>query len=220
MNRILSALLTGAMVAAALAAGGCCDKEKKQVQSLQAQLGELTSQNQELRTSLAQAKDHEAQLTAELSAKTAELDATKDDLRKAKAKPTEQAGSGTPEGWEKGLTGDRVSLGSDILFASGKADLTGAGTAALDRIVRDLKSTYAGMPVRVYGYTDTDPIRKSKWKDNLELSSQRAMAVTRHLVSKGIRAEAVETIGMGEHHPVAGNKTKSRRVEIVAVKAK
>ena len=49
------------------------------------------------------------------------------------------------------------------------------------------------------------------------------MAVTRYLISKGIAAKRVETIGMGEHHPVTGNKTKAaksknRRVEIVVLK--
>jgi chemotaxis protein MotB len=118
-----------------------------------------------------------------------------------------------------------VTVGADILFSSGKADLTSGGRAALDKIVGDLKSHYAGMTVRVYGHTDTEPIRKSKklWQDNLDLSANRAMAVARYLVSKGISAKNVEVVAMGENHPVADNataagKAKNRRVEIVVLK--
>ena len=92
-----------------------------------------------------------------------------------------QAGSTStagPKGWEEGKFGDLITLGSDILFSSGRATLTKNGQAALSRLVGDLNGNYAGFPVRVYGYTDSDPIRKSKkfWADNLDLSSNRSMA--------------------------------------------
>jgi flagellar motor protein MotB len=79
--------------------------------------------------------------------------------------------------------------------------------------------------VQVYGFTDNDPIVKTKklWEDNLDLSANRAMMVTRELIRHGIAANRVETIAMGSTHPVASNsdkagKAKNRRVEIVAIK--
>ena len=124
-----------------------------------------------------------------------------------------------------GAHADRVILGSDILFASGQATLTTAGKKAIDEIAKDLTSRYAGQLVRVYGYTDSDPIKRSKklWKDNLDLSANRAMAVPRYLISRGIKADRIETIAMGATHYVAANSTKAakaknRRVEIFVIK--
>jgi OOP family OmpA-OmpF porin len=54
---------------------------------------------------------------------------------------------------------------------------------------------------------------------NQKLSERRAAAVKDYLVSKGIPAAKVTTIGKGESQPVATNKTKegrqkNRRVDI------
>jgi chemotaxis protein MotB len=70
------------------------------------------------------------------------------------------------------------------------------------------------------GHTDSDPIRKSKWKDNWELSAQRALSVVRYLIAKGIDKEKIRAVGCGATKPVASNSTRSgkarnRRVEIV-----
>mgnify|MGYP002640433398 CR=1 FL=1 len=129
------------------------------------------------------------------------------------------------EGWDRGASGDRLLISSDVLFSSGSATLSAKGKAALDRAARDLKGNYAGLPIRVFGYTDSDPIKQSskQWTDNLDLSANRAMAVTRHLISKGLNADNIESIAMGTTHPVASNGTKSgkaenRRVEIVVIR--
>jgi OOP family OmpA-OmpF porin len=54
---------------------------------------------------------------------------------------------------------------------------------------------------------------------NQKLSERRAAAVKDYLVSKGIPASKITTIGKGESQPVATNKTaegrqKNRRVDI------
>ena len=63
---------------------------------------------------------------------------------------------------------------------------------------------------------------KAKWDDNLDLSANRAMAVTRYLTGKGLDSAMIETVGMGAAQPVASNsskdgKARNRRVEIYAV---
>jgi chemotaxis protein MotB len=144
---------------------------------------------------------------------------------RAYAEGIEQAPvSNPPTGWESTAGGDRVTLGSDILFSPGSATLTAKGKSALDQISRDIAGSYGGRSIRVFGHTDSDPIvkTKAKWDDNLDLSANRAMAVTRYLTSKGLDAANVETVGMGAAQPVASNgskdgKARNRRVEIYAV---
>jgi chemotaxis protein MotB len=113
-----------------------------------------------------------------------------------------------------------VTLPNAILFDSGKSELKKATITELDHIRSVLSQTYAGRQVDVIGHTDTDPIVKSKWKDNWELSAQRALTVTRYLIERGMSEKEVRAIGCGESRPVApntsaANKTKNRRVEIV-----
>jgi len=115
-----------------------------------------------------------------------------------------------------------VTLENSLLFDSGKATLKKATSAELDHIRSVLKQRYAGKHVDVVGHTDSDPIRKTKdkWKDNLELSAQRAISVTRYLIQKGIAEDEIRAVGCGESRPVASNassagKARNRRVEIV-----
>jgi len=216
-----------ALCAVAFPVVGCCKKQEQQIEILYGEKQELLTQNKGLRDQLSKAKTHEAGLLTSLDAKDAALTKLKDDLKEAKegASKKDVAKGATGEGWERTAFGDRVTLGSDILFAAGRATLSRAGKAALKKIARDLKSTYSALPVRVYGYTDGDPIRKSRrlWKDNLDLSANRAMAVTRYLRSMGVSSKRIETIAMGQTNPVAGNttragKAKNRRVEIIVIK--
>ncbi|RME41480.1 MAG: flagellar motor protein MotB, partial [Planctomycetota bacterium] len=73
-----------------------------------------------------------------------------------------------------------------------------------------------------FGHTDDTPIRKSGWKDNYELSAQRALAVVRYLGSKGIDFKRLIACACGEHRPRVPNRSaaeraRNRRVEIFAV---
>ena len=113
-----------------------------------------------------------------------------------------------------------VTLRNEILFGAGKANLKKASSAELNHIVSVLQSQYAGRRVDVVGHTDADPIRKSKWKDNWELSAERSLTVVRYLLKRGIAKDKVRAVGCGESRPVASNATSSgkarnRRVEIV-----
>jgi chemotaxis protein MotB len=124
---------------------------------------------------------------------------------------------------ERGAAGEiTVRVPGDVLFASGKVDLKSTSKQTLANIARVLKSDYAGNRVRIEGYTDSDPIRKSKWKDNKELSAQRALAVERYLISQGVSDGMLYSAGFGEADPRASNSTsagkaQNRRVEIVVV---
>jgi chemotaxis protein MotB len=113
-----------------------------------------------------------------------------------------------------------VTLPNAILFDSGKAILKSATSSELNHIHSVLRQKYAGKPIDVIGHTDADPIRKSKWKDNWELSAQRALTVARYLIKQGVNDDQIRAIGCGESRPIASNssatdKAKNRRVEIV-----
>jgi OOP family OmpA-OmpF porin len=58
---------------------------------------------------------------------------------------------------------------------------------------------------------------------NMNLSKERAKAVMDYLVSKGVPATKISSVGYGEEKPIASNETeegrsKNRRVEIKAKK--
>jgi len=113
-----------------------------------------------------------------------------------------------------------VTLPNAILFDSGKAELKKTTISELDHIRSVLRDKYAGRQIDVVGHTDSDPIKKSKWKDNWELSAQRALTVSRYLIQRGISGKEIRAVGCGESRPVASNtsasgKAKNRRVEIV-----
>jgi len=109
-----------------------------------------------------------------------------------------------------------VRVPGDLLFSSGKITLNAAAKKTLAQISAIIESEYPGRRVRVEGYTDTDPIKKSKWTDNLELSLQRSAAVYRYLDEQGLPAELMYAAGFGSNKP-RETKKLSRRVEIVVL---
>ena len=100
-----------------------------------------------------------------------------------------------------------VTLPNTILFSPGKATLKKATSAELDHIESVLRSKYSGKQIDVVGHTDSDPIKWSGWKDNWELSAQRALSVVRYLVKRGIPEENIREVGCGAARPVASNAT-------------
>ncbi|MDA9009020.1 OmpA family protein [Alphaproteobacteria bacterium] len=121
---------------------------------------------------------------------------------------------------------NRIVLPSDVLFASGKAELTSAGKAAVEEISTSIAAMLATVPdgkpllLRVDGHTDNVPLKGRKWASNWELSSARANAVVLLLLENDdITPTRVLSAAFEEHAPMApndsrDNKTKNRRVEI------
>lgn len=114
-----------------------------------------------------------------------------------------------------------VVLATDVLFASGKADLSDAGKTAISQVGAVLATT-PGRKYQVEGHTDNDPIKTAQFPSNWELASARAITVVRALVASGIAPERVSAASFGEFHPVADNSTPeakaaNRRIEITVV---
>ena len=232
MTRTKFTMFTVSLVMTALSAVGCGNQEIKDLSQRlrleQDKVSKLEMQRDAAQQQLAMAQSRSTDIGGQLKAKDQEIesavfarDKAISDLAALKA---EQKTAPKPTGWKAGTIGAEISIGSDVLFSSGRATLTSSGKQALSSIVSGIMSNHAGKNIRVYGHTDSDPIRKTKklWSDNLDLSSNRAMAVVRYMISRGVKASLIESIGMGSTRPIASNtskagKKKNRRVEIMII---
>jgi chemotaxis protein MotB len=117
-----------------------------------------------------------------------------------------------------------LQLHNDVLFATGDADLKPDGKQAIAEIAATLRSVSLKR-FQVAGHTDSEPITtetKMKFPSNWELSSARAIAVVKLLVSSGVAPGVLSAAGYGPYDPVASNATadgqsKNRRIEITLV---
>jgi len=123
----------------------------------------------------------------------------------------------TVERLQKGLV---ITFVADVLFDSGKAELRKESFSKLDKIVSVIQDVVPDLNVGIEGHTDNEPIKRSGWKSNWELSSHRALSVLYYATEHGVNPLRLAATGYGEYHPVASNDTKeghqkNRRVEIV-----
>src|SRR4051812_45211755 len=155
--------------------------------------------------------DNSQQLAA-MQAEIAARDAKIRELEAAHAaQPTAQSAAADPQIAGLASTYDKakreltVTLQSDVLFAPGSADLKPEAKATLDKVVAAVKKDYPSKKIRIQGHTDKDPIVRStdKWIDNMDLSQNRAGAVARYLLIKGVDMKNVVTVGFGESKPKA-----------------
>ncbi len=126
-----------------------------------------------------------------------------------------------------------ISLPSEVLFPSGSAELSKQGEYAAVEVATILKK-FPERRFLVVGNTDNQDFAKPKAgsteaaacvpKDNWQLSTERALTVTRVLVTAGMKQENLIAAGVGDHDPVASNTTaegrqKNRRIEIALLPA-
>jgi OOP family OmpA-OmpF porin len=107
-----------------------------------------------------------------------------------------------------------IVIQADALFDFDKSVVRPDGKKSIDEALAKLNGVDLEMVIAT-GHTDS--IGTDAY--NQKLSERRAAAVKDYLVSKGIPASKVTTIGKGESQPVATNKTKegrqkNRRVDI------
>jgi chemotaxis protein MotB len=114
-----------------------------------------------------------------------------------------------------------VALATDILFASGSAELSPDGTASITEVSQVLAGI-EGRNFQVEGHTDNVPIRTDKYPSNWELASTRALTVVRTMIAAGMPPARVSAASYGEYKPTGTNDTPdgrsaNRRIEIVVV---
>ncbi len=122
-----------------------------------------------------------------------------------------------------GLQAVKVTFDSGILFTTGSSVLSQTAKTSLANFANVLKQN-TDCDVAVQGYTDNQGWKNSTAEQsaqkNLNLSQERAQAVTSFLQTQGVSASQIRsTTGFGEANPVADNSTKAgqqqnRRVEV------
>ena len=119
---------------------------------------------------------------------------------------------------------EHILFYDNINFKSESSDLSNSEKSKLDKLIEDLKSNPTWR-VNSIGHTDNT----GSMKYNQILSVLRSESVKTYMINRGISFKRIETIGMGEVHPLAENlaadgsdnptgRAANRRVEIQIIK--
>jgi flagellar motor protein MotB len=124
------------------------------------------------------------------------------------------------------LNNGRIGISGSVLFPLNSAQLRPDGRLLLKSLVPPLE-VYLGERdemLMVSGFTDDKPIQEGnqRFADNLELSAQRALTVTRALIEEGMPSSLAFAAAFGAEQPVASNtddkgRALNRRVEMAPV---
>ncbi len=106
--------------------------------------------------------------------------------------------------WTVTLTDDKVR------FPFGDAELSSEAIAILDDLAGKIKAYGKALYVELEGHTDN--IGPDDY--NTDLAYKRALAVRNYLNQNGrIPLHAMNTISLGEHHPIADNSSRDGRAQ-------
>ena len=214
---------------ALLAEQDLSESARAEVALLNGQMGELRDQiatlNKALNAAEVKAEEQNAQivslgkrLNAALASKVMELSAYRSEFFGRLAKIL-----GAQEGIE--IVGDRFVFQSEVLFASGAAEINIGAHSQLSGLAGTLIDLQKQIPadidwvLRVDGHTDRIPIRNLKFASNWELSSARAISVVKYLIEQGVPANRLVAAGFGEFQPIDPGSgpealVRNRRIEL------
>ncbi|NGY06894.1 flagellar motor protein MotD [Solimonas terrae] len=113
-----------------------------------------------------------------------------------------------------------IEIRTDILFASGVAQIAPSAEPVLQKLADILKPF--PNPLRIEGYTDNVPIATNRFPSNWELSAARAASVVHLFMETGVDPTRMSVAGFGEYRPVADNadadgRNRNRRVVVVVM---
>jgi chemotaxis protein MotB len=122
------------------------------------------------------------------------------------------------------IVGDRFVFQSEVLFASGAAELNPAGGEQLAQLATTLRQISSEIPaeldwvLRIDGHTDARPISTAQFPSNWELSSARSISVVKFLIERGIPPNRLVAAGFGQYQPLDGGADeiayrRNRRIE-------
>lgn len=155
---------------------------------------------------------------------------TEEQFRKKQLQESEEMAEDLEQEISRSQLGDEVdvdftaqyvtlTLNGALLFDSGSDQIKKASLPVVDKIGVILEK-YSSHTIEIEGHTDNVPIHNSKFRDNDELSSFRALSVFKYLISTTeLDPAKLKHSGRGEYVPVASNtvpegRTQNRRVEI------
>lgn len=174
---------------------------------------ELRAQQEELRLKAKRIDDLDARLRSQTDAMSALRTKVSDALAGVRAEDlmiTEREGK------------IYVSLSEKLLFTSGSAKVDPKGKDALGKLASVLRGN-ADISVQVEGHTDSIPVKSSRYTDNWDLSTARAVSIVRLLTNTyDVPPARVEASGRGQHQPIADNasiegRARNRRTEIILI---
>jgi chemotaxis protein MotB len=211
--------------------------KEQQVLTLQSDLDESRTNEQELRRKLAEAAADLEAMRASLGGEGGDLDAMRaryeellkkiNDLESPLPREIEIAlgdiANDYPEIFEFDAAKGMLRFKSDVTFDSGSAQLTSRANEVLAKIAPVLNSSAASnLEIKVVGHTDNVPISRPATRQqhpsNMYLSAHRAISVRDQLVRDGVSAPRFQVAGYGEYRPIAANASggsrENRRVEL------
>ena len=115
----------------------------------------------------------------------------------------------------------KIEIEQQIQFTTWKAQILEESFEVLDKVADTMKAHPELTLVEIQGHT----AKANKPDKTQRLSQDRAEAVRKYLMKKGVEAERLVAKGYGEEHPVADNETEegreqNRRVEFVVLEQK
>lgn len=127
----------------------------------------------------------------------------------------EPGGDGCPELPRIVLESGRIAIRGKIVFELNSAELLPRNARLLDALAKLMNESTQLHRVEVQGHTDDT----GEDDFNVALSLQRAEAVRRALVDRGVDPKRLAVKGLGESEPLAPNETpegraRNRRVEL------
>jgi chemotaxis protein MotB len=124
------------------------------------------------------------------------------------------------------VVGDRFVFQSEVLFATGSADINDQGKQALSKVASAIVDLSKEIPtdipwvLQINGHTDKQPVTGGgRFKSNWELSAARAISVVEYFISQGIPPDRLVAAGYGEYQPLVDSDTpdayaQNRRIEL------
>ena len=114
----------------------------------------------------------------------------------------------------------RITLTAEDLFGSGSATPNPAYDRLLQRVAGALNAVPG--PVQVEGHTDSQPLQSLRYRNNFELSRERAVSVAGVMRRSLDNPARLQWTGLGSselRYPEtsAENRARNRRVEIIHV---
>ncbi len=113
-----------------------------------------------------------------------------------------------------------LELPAQVLFAPKSVELSEQSRRMID-LLKDVFVLRREQNIDIRGYTDDVPVTDtSRFVDNWELSTLRAVAVLRYLIAQGIEPDRLTATGYGALNPLVpntseANRARNRRVEFV-----
>lgn len=191
-----------------------CERLKQELAELEARLAGVVQDRSQLTATTKQLTD----ALRQLSERKAQAEARVSEFRRLLSRFKDMIDAGKLQ--VRLVDGRMVlALPTDVLFASGSAELSKDGLTA----VTEVATVLAGLTerrVQVEGHTDNVPINTARYPSNWELSSARALGVVKAMCQSAMACTQLSAAAFGEYHPVASNDTdegrrNNRRIEVV-----